>query len=255
MNQRGGLLPVLLLIVSLAVLLSLGATVYKRTARKNKNITISSVDASSSYSDYGINLSPKNFSADGLTDFFNHAKSLHGKVTWAGDWSELNVAGKGPALLINNAIKYNYQPIVQVTAFKDASQSKVVPIRELTDTQIQAYVESAQEFVSANKPTYFGIGIEVNRIYESSPAEYQKFVGLFNSTSDAIHYASPSTRVFTSFQLERLKGLRGGLYGGVNDSSSDDWSLLQDFGKADLIAFTTYPSIIYKQPGDIPQAF
>ena len=34
---------------------------------------------------------------------------------------------------------------------------------------------------------------------------------------------SPSTKVFTVFQLEKMKGLSGGLFGGTNDPSKAEW--------------------------------
>ena len=77
-------------------------------------------------------------------------------------------------------------------------------------------------------------------------------MSLFNQAAIAIHQASPNTQFFTSFQLERLSGLRGGLYGGTNNLHTNNWSLLDDFSAADLLAFTSYPEIIYRTPSEIP---
>jgi hypothetical protein len=44
----------------------------------------------------------------------------------------------------------------------------------------------------------------------------------------------------------------GGLYGGANDPSKNLWFLLDKFPGADLIAFNTYPGMIYKTPSEIP---
>src|SRR3989338_10570701 len=52
-----------------------------------------------------------------------------------------------------------------------------------------------------------------------------------------------------------MKGLRGGLFGGINDESKNQWKLLDQFPKADLIDFTTYPALIYKAPSEIPNDY
>jgi len=75
---------------------------------------------------------------------------------------------------------------------------------------------------------------------------------LFDETYDAVKAASPKTKVFTVFQLERMKGLHGGLWGGADDLAKDEWALLERFPKADLVGFTTYPGLVFKDPADIP---
>jgi hypothetical protein len=87
---------------------------------------------------------------------------------------------------------------------------------------------------------------------EKSPEDFEKFVRLFAGTYDAVKQKSPDTKVFTIFQLEHVKGLKGGLYGGVNDPAAADWALIDRFPKADLVGFTTYPGLIYKDPSGIP---
>ncbi len=49
-----------------------------------------------------------------------------------------------------------------------------------------------------------------------------------------------------------MKGLSGGLFGGENNPNKAQWHLLDKFSKSDIIAFTTYPGLIYKNPSDIP---
>jgi len=49
-----------------------------------------------------------------------------------------------------------------------------------------------------------------------------------------------------------MRGLGGGLFGGVNDDSRSQLSLLDDFPDADLLAFTTYPCLVFTDPSEIP---
>jgi hypothetical protein len=95
----------------------------------------------------------------------------------------------------------------------------------------------------------------VNTLYEKSPQDFEIFTRLFDDTCDAVKAASPGTKVFTVFQLERMKGLQGGLFGGVNDPGLAQWGLLDRFPKADLIAFTTYPGLVFPSPADIPAEY
>ena len=49
-----------------------------------------------------------------------------------------------------------------------------------------------------------------------------------------------------------MKGLDGGLFGGANNASDNEWFLLDQFTNSDLIAFTTYPGLIYTSPDQLP---
>ena len=42
------------------------------------------------------------------------------------------------------------------------------------------------------------------------------------------------------------------MFGGTNDTTKAQWSLLERFPQSDIIAFTTYPGLIYKNPSEIP---
>lgn len=203
----------------------------------------------------GLSFSPKSTSGSDITDFFDKAATLKGAVTWAGDWQELSKSSGGPQVVISQSQKRSLTPIAIATTHRDAGQSKLSAIRPLTSSQLDQYVQSAKDFASKNKPAYLGLGIEVNRIYESNHTEYQQFVDLFSRSADAVHAASPNTKVFTTFQLERLRGLKGGLFGGSNNEADNQWQLINDFPKADVVGFTSYPSLIYHSAADMPSDY
>lgn len=254
MNRQNRGSAIVLAIVVIALVILVAFLVYARVGQKSRgptNTDQTTQKAASPTGLRGFNFLPKNFSSSGFSDFFSKLPKSRAAVTWAGDWQEIERSSGAPQTVANLAKKYNYEPIFLVSTYKDAgSFGNVVPIRPI-ESNGQAYIDGAVAFCKKYSPAYFGIGIETNRIYASSVAEFEKFVNLFDQTADAMHAACSSTKIFTAFNLEHLRGLRGGLFGGVNNENKNDWQLLDRFGKADFLAFTTYPGIVYKDPSEM----
>jgi hypothetical protein len=197
----------------------------------------------------GISLTPLSFQSNDFPDFFEKAKRVGDIVSWAGDWNELINTNNGPKVVVELAATYNYTPLIELQFF---TQSTGALLRPLNDAAKEAYKNNAVAFTGKYKLKYLGIGIEVNTLWAKSPADFDAFVQLYNDVYDAIKAKSPDTKVFIIFQLEMMKGLNGGLFGGNNDPAKAQWSLLDKFAKSDLIAFTTYPCLIYHDPSEIP---
>lgn len=253
-NQAGHFVMVVLLIILAAALVGGFVLVAKRQLGSVANNGVATTKEIGSELK-GLSFSPKSFGGSGITDFFDKAKLLEGAVTWAGDWQNIANKSGGPSLVISKSESNDLLPITIVGTHTDAGQGIVKAIRPLTDTLKTSYVQNVTDFATSEKPAYMGLGIEINRIYESSVMDYQWFVDLFNKSVLAIRAASPDTKVFTTFQLERIKGLKGGLFGGQNNEAANNWSLLDDFGSADLFGFTSYPGLIYHSPADIPSEY
>ncbi len=201
----------------------------------------------------GVSLSPKSFQAKDFTDFFEQTKETGKVVMWAGDWNELsNIQGGGPVVVASLSQTYKYIPVIELQFF---TQSDGKFLRPLDDVTKQNYKNSLIAFIEKYKPEYLGMGIEVNTLYEKSPADFDTFSQFFSEVYDIVKANSPNTKVFTIFQLEKMKGLNGGLFGGTNDPNKAQWFLLDKFPKSDIIAFTTYPGLIYKNPSDIPSNY
>ena len=194
----------------------------------------------------GVSLSPRSYGEDDFTGFFENAAEAGSVVTWAGDWGYL-VNGTAPIVVTELADVYGYEPVILVT-YMDQSAGTSHP---LTDETREAYLNAIRDYAAEYTPTYIGVGIEVNAVYMQSTETYVEFKGFFPQVYRAVKDASPGTQVFTVFQLEQMKGLCGGLFGGVNDESKSQWSLLDDFPDADLIAFTTYPCLVFTDPSEI----
>ncbi len=194
----------------------------------------------------GFALTPKSFRGSDFTDFFEKAGSV---VSWAGDWNELgNTNNGGPKVVTELAPQYKYTPVIEAQFF---TQSTGALLRTLDEETKQSYKAGAVAFGQTYKPKYMGFGIEVNVLYEKSPQDFEEFVSFYNEVYDAVKAVSPGTKMFTIFQLEKMKGLNGGLFGGVSDPSKAQWFMLERFD-TDIAAFTTYPGLIYKDPSEIP---
>jgi hypothetical protein len=196
----------------------------------------------------GVSLSPRSFQPDDFTEFFEKATLAGEVISWAGDWNELGTEKGGPAVVTTLASTYTYTPLVLVQFF---TQSTGQLLRPLNEAIKHTYVTSAVTFAQTYAPQYFGFGIEVNVLYQKSPSDFNEFLSFYREVYDAVKAVSPTTEVFTVFQLERMKGLNGGLFGGTNDPDAAHWFLLGEF-PSDIAVFTTYPGLIYKSPADIP---
>ncbi len=197
----------------------------------------------------GVSLSPRSYGSPDFNNFFTKAKQAGGVVTWSGDWAELADPKGAPRVVAQLAAADGLKPVIIAQFF---TQSTGELLRPLNDSTKQGYKSGAVSFAEAYRPEYIGFGVEVNMLHEASPADYASFKAFFAEVAAAVKQASPETKVFTVFQLERLRGLRGGLYGGADNPAVNDWALLSDFPDADLLAFTTYPCIVYRDPSDIP---
>lgn len=199
----------------------------------------------------GVSLSPVSFEEGDFTDFFVKAGQIGNTVTWTGDWIQLGNS-TSPFVVTELCILYDIESLVLATYF---DQSTGIRVRPLDPDVREAYISRAAEHATRYKPRYMGFGVEVNSLKLSNADVYYEFKDLFSDTYAAVKEASPDTVVFTVFQLEHMKGLDGGLFGGVNDESQNQWELLDDFPDADLYAFTTYPCLIYTDPSEIPSDY
>jgi hypothetical protein len=197
----------------------------------------------------GVTLSPLSYDTSGFTGFFEIARQAGGVISWAGDWAEANETNGGPIVLAELAEKYDYTSLVELQFF---TQSTGLLLRGLDESTRRTYREGAVALVRKYRMKYLAVGIEVNTLYAKSPADFDAFVQLFGEVYHAVKAASPNTRVFTIFQLEMMKGLNGGLFGGVNDATEAQWMLLDRFRETDIVGFTTYPGLVYRAPQDLP---
>ncbi len=193
----------------------------------------------------GVSLSPR--SEEHFGQFFEEATEAGEVVMWAGDWMEIENGG-APIVVSGLASAYGYVPLVEVTYY---TQGEGELVRPLTGENRRIYRESTIAFAEEYRPEYFVMGIETDIMHEKSPDDYYEFVEFYNEMYDEIKGVSPNTKVFTVFQLEKMKGC--GLWAEKScNSSNSHWELIDDF-KLDIVGFSTYPCLVYKDPADIPE--
>lgn len=200
----------------------------------------------------GVSLSPRSFGGEDVRSFFDQAADAGSVVRWAGDWTELDPDGGAPAAVATLARQHDLEPVIETGVFSAGDREL---FRPLTGEARAEYVESAASFCERHAPPYLGIGVEVDAHSETDPDSFETFVDLFADTYDAVKAVSPDTLVYTGFQLERIRGLRGGLFGGENDPGAANWALIDRFPDADLTAVTTNPGLIYRDPGEVPDDY
>ena len=194
----------------------------------------------------GVSLSPRSTSALDFASFVKQAAASLGVVSWAGDWLELTRPDDGgPTVIASLGKQYGFLPLPEL-----AFQNNGALLRPLDAGNRQLFLSSVTDYASMWHPAYLGIGIEMNSLWEKDPAGFDTFVKLFNEAVPAIKAVSPDTKVFTCFQLEKMKGYT--LWRDAPpDPSRAEWDLVGKFN-ADLVAFTTYPDLVFKNPADVP---
>jgi hypothetical protein len=108
----------------------------------------------------------------------------------------------------------------------------------------------AAAWAMAHKPRYLFLGNEMDGYYRDHPEDWPNWVTELAACRDAVHAVSPTTLVFTTFQLEFVKGRarKTGL-----PQRPPDWQLIADVEAAvDGIGFTSYPFFEYETPAEIP---
>ena len=179
----------------------------------------------------GVSLSPKSFSGEDFTAFFDKAGEAGDAITGGDEIGQISDSSSA-GVVARLSAQYNYEPVILI-GLKSAS---------LENKQRLA------DFLEKYDINYLGLGVEANR-YEN----YDAYVSVYNALFDMAKEISPDTQIFPVFQYEQMRGLRGGLFGAENNERNTEWALLNM--KADMIGFTTYPGLIYKNPDEIPDDY
>ncbi|MDA1188899.1 MAG: hypothetical protein O2854_04390 [Chloroflexi bacterium] len=158
----------------------------------------------------GVSLSPKSYETDDFLAFWDLAAQVGNSVRWAGDLQALGPLDEGPEATFQISLQYDLIPLIEGNVFV-ASTGEL--LRPLDHTAHAEYIEDITAFVEEYKPPYLGIGVEINILQEHNPEAFAAFVELYADAAKVVRAISPDTQLYVTFQLERLRGLRGGLFG------------------------------------------
>jgi hypothetical protein len=116
-----------------------------------------------------------------------------------------------------------------------------------------AFLDLVTEFARSYRPAFLFLGNETNTWWLANDgAGWDQWVSEYARCYAAVKDVSPSTQVFTVFQLERMAGL--GVKNGWSDAAH--WQLIGDFApNTDGIGFTTYPYFEFETPAGVPDAY
>ncbi|TAL19200.1 hypothetical protein EPN90_04505 [Patescibacteria group bacterium] len=215
---------------------------------------------------YGVAYSPRGY-PDSVTDadvraFFADARGLGGLVAFHTNWRDnQSAAGEIPQVTQFARAAAKEFGIVPAVGFgwTVGDQADLVSVAApknnswLNEETRQKFREMVVSYAKENQPRFLFLGNEIDGYYlRASKKEWQAWVSEFRETYDAVKAASPKTIVFTTLQLERLKG--NGKKNGWRNAPA--WELVKDFGdKIDALGFTTYPYFDYDAPAAIPDDY
>ena len=104
---------------------------------------------------------------------------------------------------------------------------------------------------TSSREVYLGRVLSSGLALSHSAAEWAGWLSQLAECSAAIRQESPDTLLFTTFQLERLKGI--GRYNGWGGPPV--WEPVDEMeaaGLVDALGFTSYPYFEYDRPTDVP---
>lgn len=119
---------------------------------------------------------------------------------------------------------------------------------ERADELKRAAVATAETY----QPQVLSLGVESNSLYLFQRETYPLYLETVRDIYDEIKAVSPKTQVMNNFQLDRMRG-KTSLSG---EDFDPHWDLISQLeGKIDLVSFTVYPHLEYRNPGEIPDQY
>lgn len=178
-------------------------------------------------------------------------------------WRQNRASAGGPdafaAQVASEATTYGFELMYGYGFDVDAASSDLTSDSEPTNNT-WTNAETRSEFcavgvawATAHHPRYVFLGNEMDGYFRDHPADWPNWVTELAACRDAIHAVSPQTLVFTTFQLEFVKGqaIKTG-----RPHVPANWQPVMDVAAAvDGIGFTSYPYFEYETPADLPATY
>jgi hypothetical protein len=210
----------------------------------------------------GVALTPAHFPrhkpAD-VEDMFRQGKSLGGYAVFIYQWSQPGFEDVARSML-EASRKSGLVPILAIspTVLSDLRGGWDVPaaVRARAKGKLsfkdpavhKPFIEAAVELARL-KPPYLCLATEINLLAFKSIEEYVTFAHVYKKLYPVIKQVSPDTKVFVSFQWDFVRILDEREPG----KQKEHRKLIDIFQpELDIAAFTSYPSIKFATPGDVP---
>ena len=113
-----------------------------------------------------------------------------------------------------------------------------------------AYVAYAEFVVREYRPRWLALAVDLDAVARARPDDLDAIEAAYRRAYAAVKAIAPETQVFATFQLEDMQGL-------VPWSNHlPQWSLVLRFQDVlDLLAVSSYPSLIFPFASDIPDSY
>ncbi len=193
----------------------------------------------------GLGLTPRSYQGSDLPDFLALVHGNADLLMHAGAWSELGQPNSAFHVMSALAAQQGLDTVIVLSP--SAAGTLLQPLDDATRA---GYLASLGSFLAEYQPAYLGLTNEVNLLATDDPGAFEQVVALWNEALPIVRELSPTTKVFVTFQYEWMLGHRAGWYGG--DEMAADWTALDRFRGADMVGFTTYPSLVFDDPAGLP---
>ncbi|MEW5955852.1 MAG: hypothetical protein AB1626_04950 [Candidatus Micrarchaeota archaeon] len=111
----------------------------------------------------------------------------------------------------------------------------------------QTFKSAAVYYARELRPKYMALGIEINMYYPGNEEDFENYLSLYRETRREVKRVSPDTKVFATMQLEDMQALW------LAPTHNSTWYVLEEMDDdMDLVVLSTYPSLVYASPSQIP---
>ncbi len=193
-----------------------------------------------------------------FVESFDYGRVVGFRTNWRDSLLEAGEIPDGGLFAQERRTQYGIFPLITFSWADEAGVPDLLSEADMVDNS-WSNQETRDEFrmmvaayAGQYAPPYICLGHEVNTWFLANTADYADWLTQLEESYDAIKAASPNTKVFVSFQLERLKGLGSGTIGWMD---APQWNLIDDLEAgdfADAVAFTTYPYLEFATPAAVP---
>ena len=159
-------------------------------------------------------LIPPHFPSASAADYETLYTSLSGTGGAVGvytAWADAGKDGAAPAVVAASAAaaaKYRFGPVVVALGVAKDAPGGVSSTVDWSGQQRDRFISAVTTVAREQKPEFLALGVESDRLWMSDPAAFDGFVKGYADAYDSIKKVSPSTKVFTIFQLELMPATR-----------------------------------------------